>query len=353
MPGWPSGVDLACLHGDASDWSNRTLIVPAVFREWRNHQPPPWLVSQYPVYLYQRTNASANCFCANRGYESAVYLHFIAQHYTRLPAYVAFVQADWTFSTKTNLGKPFQFWQPRCMQQRVLLPWSDYMPLGGRRSVWPPRCVSRQLSWYHKVVGKRHVAVVEACVRELLRLVGWPDGSVRPYNRTMPLNVTFYTNMNFLASRARLRRYSHQTYRTLADRFVVQGVCVPPPARASNSSGHGHGGSSSHFRHTSLLSSNHSSLHNWSVHDGSLGGESLSFPPAPPNGLTSPEAILAYWGIKDHAGFAKATLGMATELLQQALFADKPVLEDAPPPNVPLDGDHCEAPAVTKCSIGS
>ena len=46
------------------------------------------------------------------------------------------------------------------------------------------------------------------------------QGAVRPPNPLKPLNVTFYTNMNFLASRARLRRYTHHAYRVLATRFV-------------------------------------------------------------------------------------------------------------------------------------
>ena len=36
-------------------------------------------------------------------------------------------------------------------------------------------------------------AVVEACMRELLGILAWP-GHVRPYDRSRPLNITFYTN---------------------------------------------------------------------------------------------------------------------------------------------------------------
>ena len=42
------------------------------------HGPPQHLLTQYPVFLYQRLNASAPCFCANRGYESGVYFKFVA-----------------------------------------------------------------------------------------------------------------------------------------------------------------------------------------------------------------------------------------------------------------------------------
>lgn len=103
---WPGRVDLRCLHGDKSDWSNTTVIVPAVYKEWRGGGPPAWLRVQYPVFLYQRLNQSLPCMCANRGYESAVYFYFIAQHYSQLPAYVAFVQGDWIFQSKTSTLSP-------------------------------------------------------------------------------------------------------------------------------------------------------------------------------------------------------------------------------------------------------
>ena len=294
---WPAGVDLTCLHGDRSDWRAKTVLVPAVFREWHGHGPPQHLLAQYPVFLYQRLNASAPCFCANRGYESGVYFKFVAEHYARLPAFVAFIQGDWVFYTKQARGGAFQFWQPSCMGQPGS-PWSEYMPLGGRRSVWPPRCVFRQTSWYGKFVGRGRAPVVEACARELLHIMEWP-GVVRPYDRARPLNITFYTNMNFVASRARLQRYPHHVYRTLARRFVDDGLCVP---------GGGGGG-------------------------GGGGGRD----------------VLAATGVVDVPEIAKYTLGMATELLQQTIFGDVP-LEDGPPPVVPQDAQHCGMPAATKCS---
>eukprot|EP00966_Prymnesium_polylepis_P224619 5195426-Prymnesium_polylepis.1 len=32
---WPSGVDLRCVRGEQSDWTDRTVIVPATFKEWQ------------------------------------------------------------------------------------------------------------------------------------------------------------------------------------------------------------------------------------------------------------------------------------------------------------------------------
>ena len=381
---WPSGVDLACLHGDQSDWSNRTVVVPAVYKEWHGHGPPDWLARQYSIFLFQRRNSSADCYIANKGFESGVYLKFIAQHYLRLPAFVAFMQGDWIFATKSSAGHPFKFWQPHCAGGAAAgQPWSDYMPLGGRRSIWPPRCVTRQLSWYGRLVGGRNGIVVEACARELLRLLEWP-GTVRPYNRSHPLNITFYTNMNFLASRQRLRRYTHRAYRQLATRFLDDGVCIPSPR--SRSTGGGGGG------------------------DGGGGGGAADAVAASSSGVAttalsemSPASLLAASGIVDTADFAKVTLGMATEVctsrgahhsclalqrclalqcclalqrclasssiaaltvcpaarasiqvLQQAIFGDSLQLENGPAPAVPADGAHCATPDPRViCSIGS
>lgn len=328
---WPAAVNFACLYGAQTDWANETVIVPAVYREWHGHGPPSWLSVQYPVYLYQRRNASASCFCANRGYESGVYFSFIAQHYKHLPKFTAFVQGDWIFATKTNAGGPFNFWQPRCLESARAhhLPWAEYMPLGGRRTAWPPRCVSRQLSFYGRFVGRRNGVVVEACARELLRLIGWA-GDVRPYNSTHPLNVTFYTNMNFLASRARLRRYTHRAYMQLAARFVDTNVCVPPPAALTPAA------TASDVR--AIGGSRASGASGGSDRGGADGAAVVS------------EALAAHPGVHDSPEFSKFTLGMATEVLQQTLFGDGP-LEDAPAPQVPKNVEHCEEAALTRCSI--
>ena len=323
---WPGAVDLSCLYGAQTDWTNSTVIVPAVYREWHGRGPPAWLAEQYPVYLYQRRNASASCYCANHGYESGVYFTFVARHYLRLPKWTAFVQGDWIFSSKTSAGGPFRFWQPRCAAATAAraLPWAEYMPLGGRRTAWPPRCVIRQTSFYGRFVGKRNGVVVEACVRELLRLAGW-SGALRPYDAARPLNITFYTNMNFLASRSRLRRYTHRAYRQLASRFIDANVCVPPSATSTP---------------TAAVAT-----------DGGRGGGGLAAIGGVGEAVAS-EALAAHPGVFDKPEFSKFTLGMATELLQQSLFGDGP-LEDGPPPLVPKDGEHCEEAAVSRCSIGS
>ena len=141
-------------------------------------------------------------------------------------------------------------------------------------------------------------------------MVEW-KGFVRPYEAERPLNITFYTNMNFLASRQRLKRYAHRVYTTLAKRFVEDGVCVPSGSRGEWM--RGSGGSDSRA------------------------GDATIGPPVP---------------VDDKIDFAKWTLGMATEFLQQAIFGDSP-LEDGPAARVPLDEQHCTEAARTTCSIGS
>lgn len=302
---WPGRIDLRCLHGNQTDWFNSTVIVPAVYKEWGRGRPPPsWLRAQYPVFLYQRLNESLPCACPNRGYESGVYIQFIAEHYAHLPAYVAFVQADWIFATKTNPGKPFTFWQPECVRMAASaqpqLPWADYMPLGGRRSYWPPRCVIRQTSWYSRLVGRHNGVIIEACVRELLHILGGPV-KVRPYNRSKPLNVTFYTNMNLLVSRRRIRSYEHSAWRVLAHRFVQDGTCLSPGMRANETVGQ-------------------------ETADGT---------------------------VIDSRAWGKATLGMTTELLQQSIFGLLP-LENGHNPVVPQDAQHCSTASVNAhCTITS
>ena len=304
------------MHGDSSDWWNSTVVVPAVYKEWHGGGPPAYLKVQYPVYLYQRLNASQPCMCANRGYESAVYFTFIAQHYNQLPLYSVFIQADWIFQTKTSGGHGFTFWQPRCSSQGSNLPWADYMPLGGRRSVWPPRCVQRSVAWYTHFVGRKNEHLVEACARELLRILDVPV-PVRGYNRSQPLDVTFYTNMNFLVSRRRLQHYRHAAWRTLAHRFIEEGMCMPQTVANATAE--------------ALVAA-------------------PPPPPLPPDASASsaPGGADDFLGVVDSPRFAKITLGMATELLQQTIFNFNP-LEHGPVPAVPADRDHCDTPAKTNC----
>ena len=119
-------------------------------------QVPIWIVQQNTVYLYQRKQPAIPCHCPNRGYEAGVYLMFIAKHYGRLPAFTAFVQADWFDSFKGDglRAPPFEAWTLRCpelaaaeiVRNGTIAPpaWLSYFPLAGRHNYWPPRFVTRQ-----------------------------------------------------------------------------------------------------------------------------------------------------------------------------------------------------------------
>lgn len=179
------------------------------------------------------------------------------------------------------------------------------MPLGLRHSVWPPKCVIRPTSWYKRFSrGSKHfsLALIELCARELLRILRVPV-TVRPYNKSRPLNLTFFSSMNFVVSRRRIQLYTHPAWRTLADRFVNVNLCLPETQKGKNA--------------TSLLTS--------------LGGDDDA----------SKEVV-------DQHRLGKYTLGMTTEFLQQTIFNLVP-LEDGPAPAVPLDGEHCMSPAAASC----
>ena len=224
-----------CLHGDATSWSTAAVIVPAVFKEWGTTlplTPPQWLTAQYPVYLYQRLNASFPCFCINRAYESGVFLRFLVDHFTRLPAVVTFVQADWLQTGRGVQPTPFAFWQPNCALARPNEPYHRWMPLGKRRTCWPPGTVRRSASWWSTPQSRRqsphsHVGppLIEACWHELLRIFG------RPIDPSARINLTFYPYQNFLASREQLREHAHSTYEQAYEQLVVKGTCLSSPTQ--------------------------------------------------------------------------------------------------------------------------
>jgi hypothetical protein len=156
---------------------------------------------------------------------------------------------------------------------------------------------------------------VEACLRELLRVLGVLV-AVRPYNLLRPLNVTFYTNMNFVVSRRRIRYYTHTAWRALATRFIDEGVCLPQTVATAAPNG------------------------------GAVAG-------APARGALPAASYASGYGgdvpdVEDAARHAKYTLGMATEIISQTIFNFNP-LEEGPAPQVPSDHE-CERQASTSCA---
>ena len=77
-----------------SPWPKPIVIVPAVWHEWDGGRPPWATDSSLPwtVFVYQRHDPAAPLFAPNFGYEGAIYLRFIVDHYDTLPNFTAFVQ---------------------------------------------------------------------------------------------------------------------------------------------------------------------------------------------------------------------------------------------------------------------
>jgi hypothetical protein len=75
------------LPRESALWAKRIVIVPAVWREWdaglpawaRSNEAHPWT-----VYTYQRHDPAKPLFAPNYGYEGAIYLRFIVDHYEGL-----------------------------------------------------------------------------------------------------------------------------------------------------------------------------------------------------------------------------------------------------------------------------
>ena len=142
-------------------WHSAAVVVPAVWDEWSHGVPswmaprmPPWLSVQYPVYLYQRHHPNSSCYCENMAHETGVYLTFLVQHWEALPAFIAFVQADWWLSNHHDYLTPVDFWQLNCARTADI----SWMPLGKRAFHWPPDTISRDSTFWEKEPSARWLA---------------------------------------------------------------------------------------------------------------------------------------------------------------------------------------------------
>lgn len=298
-PRWPGPAEPSCYWPTRhAAWSDASVLVPSVYREWPLSAPPPaWLRQHLGVYVYQRLERARPCFVANFGFETTVYMRFVADHYRSLPKHIIFAQADW-FATKPRahsaglrnsqtreyaalgraVSQPFDFWQPRCIlcaldtwhrssrsrraHARVARPralagaacqpannWSHYLPLGKHHSIWPPqffynvpsvsdhRSSARDRRWW-KDHGDAPAALVRACIDQLLHV-----DFVRRHEaiaQRLPQEIVhnYYINNNFLVSRERLLQYPQRTYMRLAARFA-RGLCIPEARSAAARRGNG------------------------------------------------------------------------------------------------------------------
>ena len=104
------------------------------------------------------------------------------------------------------------------------------MPLGKAPSCWPPWTLSRSTSWWDTPSSMRQTRIrlghqlIEACWHSLLDLFGYQP----PIDPATKVVVNFYPRQNFIASRAQLRRHSHDTYLQAFARLVENGTCLEP-----------------------------------------------------------------------------------------------------------------------------
>ena len=233
MSDLPPGVDSHCVHSDGTaasqPWRSATVVVLALFREWQSNGTqwlPPHLLRQYPVYLYQRLSSHKPCYLRNRAFESGVYFSFIVQHWHALPAYMALVQADWFERIKNARPlQPFDFWQPRCARAARL----DWLPIGKRRSRWPPAQVSRSASYWEGHALARGASgvgeLVRRCWRDVLADFGRADEEVT----NTSTELRFYPYNNLVVSRERLHAYPEAAWRAVHGRLMHTSSCLREP----------------------------------------------------------------------------------------------------------------------------
>ena len=244
-------------------WASATVIVPAVYNEWPADRSrcgdalvcaPAWLRERFTLHVYQRLDAKRSCYIRNHGFESAVYMRFIADHYRHLPAHVAFMQADW-FSAHLRPHSPglydklptsrlqsyarsarsdtrgFAFWQADCVAHERS-PWRHYLPLGKHHSIWPPQFFAnvrleasfneragpnKEWSLQH---GGAPPMLLDACTRQLLS-----DFGLDAPPRGVRVSHNYYINNNFFVSRAQLRLRPHEVYVVSSERLSA-GLCL-------------------------------------------------------------------------------------------------------------------------------
>ena len=227
----------ACLHGSLERrWEDATVLVPAVYKEWATPggslQPPRWLTEFFPVYLFQRIQPNASCYCPNHGYEAGVLLTFVVLHYQRLPGHIVFVQPDWL----PEQPSANSLWMLACVRSGKA--WRDWLPLGRSHNSWPPHQVVRQAQYFDEYwtrykrtalstsACKKTSLLVDRCWRDTLRR--FHINSSSPNGLWQPLNLTYWPSANFVVSRSRLLEHDRATYEVALD-FVFRGVCLEAP----------------------------------------------------------------------------------------------------------------------------
>lgn len=124
-------------------WGRKDLVVvPAVYDRWgevvgeEHHigfkRTPFWALEDISknryVFLYQRLSAKEPYFVPNYGFEGAVYLRFIVDHYDSLPPVMVFVQDDYQWTGKEDCLRRDLKWRPltrHFIKRRDMSTWAD------------------------------------------------------------------------------------------------------------------------------------------------------------------------------------------------------------------------------------
>lgn len=132
------------------EWGAKDIVVvPSVYDRWgevvgENHQigferNPFWAYENTSknrhVFLYQRLSAKEPFFVPNYGFEGAIYLRFIVDHYDNLPPVMVFVQDDYAWAGKEDCLRRDLKWRPltsEWVKDRDMSKWAKRGPTGAR-----------------------------------------------------------------------------------------------------------------------------------------------------------------------------------------------------------------------------
>ena len=200
-------------------WPKKTVVVPAVFREWDDAIPAwacPDSQQKYVVTtpFYQRLDASAPRFVPNNGYELGVFLRFIVDHYSHLPERVVFLQADADTSV-SDLAHRLN-----SLEDGVMSAASGYLPLND--ALVRNRSLAKMVYWRpgHPLFG------IGPAVARCWELVLHWFGRAAAIPNIRDATVSFFCCNMFAVSRENIEQHSLATWRLAYERVVEKGSCA-------------------------------------------------------------------------------------------------------------------------------
>lgn len=193
------------LHWGADD----LVVVPAVYNRWGNlleeehhagfERTPFWayenLRKNRHVFLYQRLSKKEPFFVPNYGFEGAVYLKFIVDHYDNLPPLMVFVQDDYKWTGEEDCLRRDLKWRPltrEFVKDRGISEWSER----GKRA--------------------QRAAIIEQCWRDFADIFNLPgfEPNVEPV-------VSFYPRNLFAVGRENILKRPLAAWRAAYEKAVA------------------------------------------------------------------------------------------------------------------------------------